>query len=85
MALPSIWRKRATVASRPRLSSSTWGLPLISRHRPVCGFYLLGYWRKQMKHQFKVAMTALAICFATNTFAAESAPSCRAKPPWRKS
>ena len=27
-----------------------------------------------MKHQFKVAMTALAICFATNTFAAESAP-----------
>ena len=27
-----------------------------------------------MKHQFKVAITALAICFATNTFAAESAP-----------
>ncbi|MFM5509995.1 Spy/CpxP family protein refolding chaperone [Aeromonas rivipollensis] len=27
-----------------------------------------------MKHQFKVAMTALAICFATNTFAAESTP-----------
>ena len=27
-----------------------------------------------MKHQFKVAMAALAICFATNTFATESAP-----------
>lgn len=27
-----------------------------------------------MKHQFKVAMAALAMCFATNTFAAESAP-----------
>lgn len=27
-----------------------------------------------MKHPFKVAMAALAICVATNTFAAESAP-----------
>ncbi|MGY3902995.1 Spy/CpxP family protein refolding chaperone [Aeromonas lusitana] len=27
-----------------------------------------------MKHQFKVAMAALAMCVATNTFAADSAP-----------
>lgn len=27
-----------------------------------------------MKHQFKVAMAALAMCFATNTFATEGAP-----------